>query len=113
MIHLIRVPATSQQIKEMLETLETYIKLAVDTKREILCGGGILHADCEAMLLEDGSRQENVWGADWLPGSTEQVRFEALINIRPKQNNFSLEIQDSKIRTKVEIIVRKLLSGAK
>ena len=54
MIHLIRAQATNQQIQEMLEILESYIKVAVDIDREILAGGGVLHADCEAILLEDG-----------------------------------------------------------
>ena len=108
MIHLIRDRATGQQIAEMLEALETYIKLAVDIRRGILAGGGILHADCEAVLLEDGSRQENIWGADWIPDG-QMVIFEALINIRPRQNNLAMEIQDPDIRAQVEAIVRGLL----
>ena len=52
-----------------------------------------MHADCEAVLLEDGSHQEFVWGADWNP-ETQELTFESLINIRPRQNNRSLELQD-------------------
>ena len=111
MIHIIRTRATTQQMEEMLQVLETYVKLAVDLERGILAGGGALHADCEAALLEDGSRQENVWGADWIPGA-QQVTFESLINIRPRQNNPSLEILDSSIRERVAEIVRPLLGGA-
>jgi len=69
MIHLIRRKSTPQQIGEMLEALETYIKVAVDVRREVLAGGGMLHADCEAELLKDGSNQQDIWGADWLPTS--------------------------------------------
>ncbi len=94
----------------MLESLESYIKLAVDIDQDILAGGGLLHADCEAVLLENDSKQENVWGADWLP-FTRQVTFESLINIRPRQNNFSLEIEDSELRDKIEEIVRNLMDG--
>jgi hypothetical protein len=112
MIHIIRDKATPQQIEKMLGTLETYIKLAVDIQRRILAGGGILHADCEAELLADGSRQEDVWGADWFPKS-QKVQFEALINLRPRQNNPSMEIQDPNIRYEIESIVRDLLEGGK
>lgn len=63
-IHIIRQRATEDEIQEMLEELETYIKLSVDVEREILAGGGEYHADCEEVLLEDGSRQEDIWGAD-------------------------------------------------
>jgi hypothetical protein len=55
----------------MLEALETYIKLAMDIQREILAGGGELHADCEEVLLDNGSSQENIWGADWYPKTKE------------------------------------------
>ena len=111
MIHLIREPATADQLREMLESLSVYIKVAVDIRQGIIAGGGILHADCEADLLEAGCRQEDIWGADWIPDD-EQVRFEALINIRPQQGNRSLEIQDPAIRAKVETIVRRLLGRA-
>ena len=57
MIYIIRDKAAPVQIKEMLEMLQSYIKLAVDIDREILAGGGAMHADCEAVLLDDGSQQ--------------------------------------------------------
>lgn len=75
-----------------------------------LAGGGALHADCEAVLLDDGSAQDDIWGADWIPVS-QRVRFEALINIRPRQNNFSLTILDRDNRERVERVVRDLLEG--
>ncbi len=81
MIHIVRSRATAQQLAEMLETLSDYIKLAVDVQRGILAGGGAMHADCESALLDDGSVQENVWGADWNPADQE-VSYESLINIR-------------------------------
>ena len=108
MIYIIREPATTQQIQAMLQDLGTYIKLAVDIEREILAGGGTLHADCEAVLLEDGSQQVAIWGADWSPIS-QQVTFESLINIRPRQNNRSMEILDPEIRERVAQITTRLL----
>jgi hypothetical protein len=80
----------------------------VDIQREILAGGGVLHADCESVLLEDGSAQADVWGADWNPLS-QQVSYESLINIRPRQNNQSLEIEDPELRERVARVVLRLL----
>ena len=94
MIHIIRDRATSKQMKEMLEMLETYVKLAVDIDREILAGGGAMHADCEAVLLEDGSQQEFIWGADWNP-SAQQVTFESLINIREQVTEITVKLLGS------------------
>ena len=93
----------------MLETLGSYIKLAVDVERAIVAGGGELHADCEQALLEDGSHQEDVWGADWDPSG--EIRFGSLINIRPRQGNRSLELQSPELRQRVERIVRHIFEG--
>ena len=109
MILLLREAATQKQLTDMLEALDSYIKLAVDVERETLAGGGELHADCEQVLLENGSRQEDVWGADWDPAG--EVRFESLINIRPRQGNRDLEIQSPEIRRQVERIVRRIFEG--
>lgn len=108
MIHIIREKATPEQIKDMLQMLETYIKLAVDIERGILAGGGAMHADCESVLLDDGSQQEFIWGADWDPFA-QQVAFESLINIRPRQNNSSMEILDPDIQERVAEVARRLL----
>jgi len=67
-----------------------------------------MHADCESLLLQDGSEQKNIWGADWVPDEAE-VRFESFINIRPNQNNPAMTILDPGIRDQVEKIVRRLL----
>jgi hypothetical protein len=107
-IRILRQTATESEIRDMLETLQTYIKLAVDIEREVLAGGGEYHADCEEVLLEDGSLQENIWGADWYPDS-RTVGFIALINIRPRQGNRGMEIEDPTLRRRIEAIVRRLV----
>lgn len=110
MIHIIREKVAPDQLTSMLDALNVYIKIAVDIEREILAGGGILHADCEAALIDDGSDQQHIWGADWIPESQE-LRFEALINIRPAQNNPAMTVQDQTRRKKIETITRRLLGG--
>lgn len=107
-IHILRQRATEKEIQEMLEELQNYIKLAVDVERNILAGGGEYHADCEEVLLEDGSHQGDIWGADWYPES-RIVEFGALINIRPHQGNRGMEIEDPKLRERIETIIRTLL----
>ncbi|MFQ5407381.1 MAG: DUF5674 family protein [Anaerolineales bacterium] len=69
-----------------------------------------MHADCEAALLNYGSYQDDIWGADWIPANQE-VRFESLINIRPRQNNRSILLEDETLRAQVESIVRNLLEA--
>ena len=109
MILIIRETATPEQIEQMSDAyFGLMIKLAVDVEKEILAGGGELHADCEQVLLENGSQQEKIWGADWYP-EVRRVGFESLINIRPRQQNRSMEIKDHSLREKIEKIVRYLL----
>ena len=110
MIHIIRTNASKVQVDEMLEESETIIKLAVDIRRELLACGGQMHADCEAALIEDGSSQEDIGGANWI-STTQTVEFEALINIRPNQQNLSMTIQDPATKQQVENIARQLLGG--
>lgn len=107
-IHLLRTPAAPEQISDMLQAFDEFIKLAVDIEQEILAGGGSMHADCEEVLLQEGSAQQNIWGADWIPEDKE-VRFESFINIRPNQNNPSMMILDVEIQSRVAMIARTLL----
>lgn len=107
MIHIVAQPATDEQIQDMLEVHEDFIKVAVDIRRRLLAGGGEFHADCESALVETGSLKEDIWGADWVPAQ-RTVRFSALINIRPRTNR-GMEIIDSAIRQKVEQVILELL----
>ena len=82
----------------------------MDIQQGILAGGGEWHADCEDVLLADGSRQEDVWGATWIY-SSGNIQFDSVINIRPRQKNYSPVVQDPVIRNQMEQIIRDLLEG--
>lgn len=86
------------------------IKIAVDIRRRILAGGGEMHADCESVLLEEGSEQNDLWGANWYPAE-QRIDYEALINIRPWLSNRSVVIQNEDIRRQVQAITIELLGG--
>jgi hypothetical protein len=87
------------------------VKYVVDVHREVGAIGGELHADAEQVLLEDGSRQEDLWGANYYPGrGTEAcIEFTSLINIRPSQGNRSMEIEDVEIRERIRELSYRLL----
>ncbi|MBD2777461.1 hypothetical protein ICL16_36800 [Iningainema sp. BLCCT55] len=94
----------------MLREWGVFIKIAVDIEREILAGGSERHYECEQELLKDGSKQRDIWGADWNP-YTQKIFFESIINIRPSQNNRNMEIQSPEIRERVTQITIRLLGG--
>ena len=108
MILIIRKKATKEEIKKMAEDFHGYIKVVVDIERETLAGGGKKHVDCEQMLLEDGSRQDNLWGGG-IDVQTKEIDYNSMINIRPSQGNMSREIMDADIRQKFDKIVQILL----
>ena len=112
MIHLLKEKTTSSQLQEMLERYEDMIKIVVDIRRCFLSGGGEMHADCESVLLDDGSEQDDLWGANWYP-SEQRIEFESLINIRPRLGNRSILIQDENIRKQVEAVTLEFLGGVK
>ncbi|MBI4427171.1 MAG: hypothetical protein HY569_01660 [Candidatus Magasanikbacteria bacterium] len=86
------------------------IKFVVDIEKEILALGGEVHADAEEALLENGSEQKNLWGGNVYPDAIgEKLKYNSLINIRPSQNNRSLDVQDESLKNKIKVIVYKLL----
>ena len=87
------------------------IKAVVDLKKEIIALDGELHADLEALLIEKDSRQENLWGINLYLEKPlkERIEYTALINIRPSQDNPSMEIENTRIRKKIGEVVNKLI----
>jgi len=88
------------------------VKAVVDVDKEIMAVGGELHADAEAVLLVYGSKQSDLWGLNIYPerGRDEMIVYTSLINIRPRQGNRSMEIEDQAIKEKVKLIILKLVS---
>ena len=85
MLLIIRTKVDSESLKRVAEDLKGYIKVVVDVRRKILSAGGQKHVDGEQMLLKDGSRQEDLWGAG-LDLETNEMDFDSMINLRPTQN---------------------------
>jgi Protein of unknown function (DUF5674) len=85
---------------------EDMVKYVVDVERGVAAVGGELHADEEAVLLELGSRQDDLWGANYYPGKGEAdcIEYTSLINIRPARGNRSMVIEDEGVRARVREI---------
>ena len=88
------------------------MKMVVDVEKEILAGDAELHADLEALLLENGSRQYDLWGINIYPEQSDEdyIEFTALINIRPSQANRSMEVENPETRAKIRKICARLLT---
>ncbi|MCL5734871.1 MAG: DUF5674 family protein [Actinobacteria bacterium] len=89
------------------------VKVVVDVRRGIMAVGGELHADEEALLLEAGSDQRDLWGINIYPDlpESERIEFDSMINIRPAQSNRTRGIDDSAIRERILRIIEELVRG--
>ena len=90
---------------------EDMVKYVVDVERRLAAVGGELHADAEQLLLAAGSRQFDLWGANYYPGKgrEECIEYTSLINIRPAQGNRSMEIADPTLQQRVRDLTFELL----
>ena len=87
------------------------VKLVIDVDQRVVAVGGELHADAEAILLDRGCKQSDLWGANYYPGLGRKncIQYTALINIRPSQDNRAMEVQDPAIRETMRAIVHELV----
>ncbi len=89
------------------------VKYVVDVRRRVAAVGGELHADGEHLLLDDGSQQRDLWGANYYPGLGPErcIEYTALFNIRPSQDNRSMEIQVADTREQVQEITFEIIGA--
>lgn len=90
---------------------EDMVKYVVDLERRQAAVGGELHADGEALLLEEGSDQRDLWGANYYPGRGEDgcIEYTSLINIRPGQGNRSMVVEDPELRERIRELTFELI----
>ena len=87
------------------------IKGVVDIDRQIMALDAELHSDLEKLLLEDGSNQESLWGINLYPDveGDDFIEFDSLINISPRRNNYSRDVEDEVARSQIRSIVNNLI----
>ena len=98
-------------IEKYLICFKTVTKAVVDIEKKILAIDAELHADLEAYLIEHGSDQENLWGINLYPNKSKDdfIEYTALMNIRPHQDNKSMEVEDTNIKEKIKNIIDNLV----
>jgi Protein of unknown function (DUF5674) len=113
-MRIISAPMPIAELKAMAEgRFGDMVKAVVDIERGIMAVDAELHADEEALLLENGSLQNNLWGINIYPelGAADRIEFDSMINIRPSQGNRSRSVEDSAVRAVVTSIVLRLIGS--
>jgi hypothetical protein len=113
---LVTEPISIAEVTELAsKQFGELIKAAVDISKGIMVLGGDLHADEEAILLEQGSSQKNLWGINLYPaefGKADFIEFDSMINLRPSQGNMSRGVEDENTQKQIRDVVGKLVKPA-
>lgn len=112
-MQIIREPIRRADLADLAQgQFGDMVKAVVDVEREIMAIGGELHSDEEALLLDDTSRQVDLWGINLYPGETsdEWIEFDAMINVRPSQSNRSRFVEDEGLRARIRRVVAALVT---
>ena len=89
------------------------VKAVVDVSRGVMAVSGELQSDEEALLLDDGSRQTDLWGINLYPNESgpEWIEFDSMINVRPSQANRSRDVEDEGIRAAIRRVIKALVTN--
>jgi hypothetical protein len=97
-----------QELKQMAaDGFGNLVKAVVDLDREIIAVDAELHSDLEALLIENGSKQQGLWGINLYPEmkGDDFIEFDSMINMRPSLGNRSRGVDDGVIRQKIAKVV--------
>lgn len=100
------IPYTKDEIVQLQEQFDVYIKTVIDLEKNICSAGCDLHADSEKILLQEGSHQKDLWGGG-INLETKEIDYNSFINIRPQQNNTTIEMQDSALKERFEKLMKE------
>ncbi len=100
---------TVGELQKMADSMYgNLVKAVVDLDKRLLIVDAEMHADEEQFLLSNGSKQANLWGINLYPakyGQEDFIEFDSMINIRPRQNNMSRDVEDTEIRKRIAELV--------
>ncbi len=87
------------------------VKAVVDIEKNIMIVDAELHADQEKVFLENGSKQNNLWGINLYPEEKDDfIEFDSMINLRPSWGNYTRGVDDENVRKKIVEIVDNLVN---
>jgi hypothetical protein len=89
------------------------VKAVVAVDQGTMAIAGEHHSDEEAILLDQGSLQQHLWGINLYPEkpAEEWIEFDSMMNVRPSGGNRSRYVESAEIREAVIKIVHRLVEG--
>jgi len=111
-VKLVETEITMGELRSMAEArFGDLVKAVVDVRRGVMAVDADLHSDEEALLIEQGSTQGDLWGINLYPdlSTDEWIEFDSMINIRPSQGNRSRGVDDADVRGRILDVVTALV----
>lgn len=111
-IQIVSASVSLDELRRMAaQQFGDFVKAVVDVERGVIAIGGELHADEEALLLQHGARQADLWGINLYPDrpTSELIEFDSMINVRPSQGNRSRGVEDAAMQRRIREIVGRLI----
>jgi hypothetical protein len=105
-------PVKLDELRKMAgEMFGDFVKGVVDVAKNTMVVDAELHSDEEALLIEHGSNQQDLWGINLYPdlAGDDFVEFDSMINLRPSQANRSRGVEDPALRERIRGIVERLV----
>lgn len=107
-IDKITINELAEMSKKMFGNL---VKAVIDVEKEIMAVDGELHSDEQELLIEKGSKYENLWGINIYPEIKDEnwIEFDSLINLKPALGHRTRGVEKQETREKIIKIVNKLV----
>ena len=104
----LKLSELNEMAKNMFGNL---VKGVVDIEKKVMAVDGELHSDEEALLIQNGSIQKNLWGINIYPEANKEnfIEFDSMINIRPSIGNKTRGVDDEVVRKLIIQIVDDLI----
>lgn len=100
---------TKEELHEFEKKYFPYTKITVDIENNHLVIGCELHADGEPILIEHGADTDNIWGGG-INFVTKDFDTTAVLNLRPRLGNASMELLDTTRREKFFKVARYIFA---
>jgi hypothetical protein len=100
------------ELQEMARaTFGDLVKAVIDVRLAAMAIDAELHADEEALLIENGSNLNDLWGINLYPelADNDFIEYDSMINYRPSQANRSRGVDNPETRDHIQKIVNDLV----
>ena len=101
-MQIVSAPITRDELRRIAgQQFGDFVKAVVDVQGGVMAIGAELHADEEALLLEQGARQADLWGINLYPdrANDELIEFDR-----------SRGVDDAAVQALIQAIVGRLVA---